>query len=132
MTGLNRVMHVEDDPSIRAIAKIAIETVGGLTLLSCASGEEALQKVQDFSPELILLDVMMPGMDGPSTLARLATLVDLGKVPVLFMTAKVQSSEIAALLALGAAGVVTKPFDPMQLADDLRHHWSIHRAIQGR
>lgn len=125
---MKRVLHVEDDPSIRAVARIALETVGQLELLSCASGAEAVERAPEFAPDLILLDVMMPGQDGPATLAALARTMDLSAVPVLFMTAKVQPGEVAQYRQLGAAGVVSKPFDPMTLARELRDHWTRFHA----
>jgi CheY-like chemotaxis protein len=93
-------------------------------VLSCASGQEALDQVQGFAPDFILLDVMMPGMDGPQTLERLRELVDIGEVPVAFMTAKVQPGEVAHYRSLGALDVIVKPFDPMQLAAQIRQIWS--------
>ncbi|HEX5843401.1 MAG TPA: response regulator [Pseudomonas sp.] len=124
MPELKRILHVEDDPSIQAVARVALETVGGFSVLSCSSGQEALDQVQGFAPDFILLDVMMPGMDGPQTLARLARLVDIGQIPVAFMTAKVQPNEIAHYRSLGARDVIVKPFDPMQLATQIRAIWS--------
>ena len=124
MTELKRILHVEDDPSIQAVAKVALEAVGGFQVLRCASGQEALDQVQDFAPDFILLDVMMPGMDGPQTLERLHELVDIGEVPVAFMTAKVQPGEVAHYRSLGALDVIVKPFDPMQLAAQIRQIWS--------
>lgn len=124
MADLSRILHVEDDPSIQAVAKVALEAVGGFRVLSCSSGQEALDQVQGFAPDFILLDVMMPGMDGPQTLARLAALVDLERIPVVFMTAKVQPAEIAAYRGLGARDVIIKPFDPMQLAAQVRQIWT--------
>lgn len=124
MNTLTRILHVEDDRSIQAVAKVALEAVGGFQVLSCASGQEALDKVRDFDPHFILLDVMMPGMDGPETLARLRELVDLSQVPVAFMTAKVQPAEIEHYRSLGARDVIIKPFDPMQLASQVRSIWN--------
>ncbi|WP_337841557.1 response regulator [Rheinheimera sp.] len=124
MTELKRIMHVEDDPSIQAVAKVALEVVGGFTVETCNGGEEALQRFTSFAPQLILLDVMMPGMDGPSTLKQLQQDHDLSTIPVVFMTAKVQASEIQSYKALGAADVVVKPFDPMALSDQIRSIWS--------
>jgi CheY-like chemotaxis protein len=121
---LQRILHVEDDPSIQAVAKVALETVGGFQVLSCASGSEALQKVGEFAPDFILLDVMMPGMDGPQTLEKLREHIDLDRVPVVFMTAKVQPAEIEYYRGLGARDVIIKPFDPMQLAEQVRAIWS--------
>lgn len=125
MAELKRILHVEDDPSIQAVARVALEAVGGFQVLSCSSGQDALDQVQGFAPDFILLDVMMPGMDGPQTLTRLSQLVDIGQVPVAFMTAKVQPAEIAHYRDLGALDVIIKPFDPMQLAAQVRKIWSM-------
>ena len=125
MAELKRILHVEDDPSIQAVARVALEAVGGFQVLSCSSGQDALDQVQGFAPDFILLDVMMPGMDGPQTLTRLSQLVDIGQVPVAFMTAKVQPAEIAHYRDLGARDVIIKPFDPMQLAAQVRKIWSM-------
>jgi CheY-like chemotaxis protein len=129
MTALQRIMHVEDDPSIQQVAKIALEAVGGFTVHTCSSGQQALDDYQAFAPQLILLDVMMPGMDGPTTLQQLRQKFDLSKVPAVFMTAKVQSSEVESYKALGAADVVVKPFDPMALSGQIRRIWQdFHQA----
>lgn len=124
MADLQRILHVEDDPSIQAVAKLALEAVGGFHVLSCASGQAALDQLVDFAPDFILLDVMMPDMDGPQTLARIAQLIDIQQVPVAFMTAKVQPAEIAHYRSLGAHDVIIKPFDPMQLAAQVRAIWN--------
>ncbi|GAB59554.1 response regulator [Rheinheimera nanhaiensis] len=129
MTALQRIMHVEDDPSIQQVAKIALEAVGGFTVHTCSSGQQALDDYPAFAPQLILLDVMMPGMDGPTTLQQLRQQFDLSKVPAVFMTAKVQSSEVESYKALGAADVVVKPFDPMALSGQIRQIWQdFHQA----
>jgi two-component system, OmpR family, response regulator len=124
MPELTRILHVEDDPSIQAVAKVALEAVGGFKVLSCSSGQEALDQIQGFAPDFILLDVMMPGMDGPQTLEKLRRLVDIGLIPVAFMTAKVQPAEIQHYRSLGARDVIIKPFDPMQLAAQVRQIWN--------
>ena len=113
MSSLERILYVEDDPDIQTVAKLALEVVGGYNVKVCSSGEQALEEAELYSPDMILLDVMMPGMDGPSTLARLRRLPSLEKVPVAFMTAKVQPHEVDQLIALGAESVIAKPFDPM-------------------
>lgn len=120
---LERILYVDDEPDIRAIAKVALEVVGEFEVLFCASGREALDQAPKFAPDLIILDVMMPEMDGPSTFAALRRLAGTATTPVIFMTAKVQKREIANYLALGAVGVIHKPFDPMTLADDVRQLW---------
>ena len=123
MSELHRVLYVEDEPDIQAVARLALETVGGLTVQICSSGEEALREAPRFEPQLILMDVMMPGMDGPGTLRALRERSLLEGVPVVFMTAKVQPREVAHYTALGALGVIAKPFDPMKLADQVRDLW---------
>ncbi len=124
MAELKRILHVEDDRSIQAVARLALETLGGFEVLSCLSGQEALDQVLGFKPDFILLDVMMPGMDGPATLGKLRELVDIEQVPVAFMTAKVQPQEIEQYRQLGAREVIVKPFDPMTLAAQVRSIWS--------
>lgn len=123
MTELQRIMHVEDDPSIQQVAKIALEAVGGFTVHTCSSGQQALDDYATFAPQLILMDVMMPGMDGPTTLQQLQQKYDLSGIPTIFMTAKVQSNEVSSYKALGAADVVVKPFDPMTLSEQIRQIW---------
>lgn len=119
-----RILHVEDESDIRQIAEFALEGEG-FALTQCASGTEALARAGDLAPDLVLLDVMMPGMDGPTTLGRLREMPHLSDTPVIFMTAKVQPTEVQALLALGAIGVIAKPFDPMRLGEQ------IHACMQG-
>lgn len=123
---LNRILYVEDDPDIQAIAIMVLETINGFTLEACSSGSEALAKAVSFKPDLVLLDVMMPGMDGPETLKGLRAFPELAATPVVFMTAKVQPQEVAAYLGLGAVGVIAKPFDPMTLAQELSDIWAKH------
>lgn len=125
---LTRVLMVEDDPDIRAVAHLSLTAVGGFTVEVCPSGAEALALVPQFRPELVLLDVMMPDMDGPATLRRLQELPSMQGIPVVFMTAKVQPQEVQEYLALGAVEVVAKPFDPMTLPATLRGIWSRHRG----
>lgn len=123
MTDLSLVLYVEDDPDIQTVAQMALEMVGGFTLRTCSSGREALLAAAECKPDLLLLDVMMPGMDGPTTLAELRQLPNTGNTPVIFMTAKVQASEVAHYRSLGAIGVIAKPFDPMQLPLQVRALW---------
>ncbi|MCD1646106.1 response regulator [Marinobacter adhaerens] len=118
-TSISRVLYVEDDPDIRAIAEIALQEVGGLEAALCESGAVAVETAPGFDPELFLLDVMMPGMDGPTTLKALRELDGMAEVPVIFMTARLQSSEIREYRELGALGVIPKPFDPMTLSDQI-------------
>ncbi|WMC10591.1 response regulator [Oceanimonas pelagia] len=118
-----RILYVEDDEDIREIARLALEVVGGFEVMLCASGEQALADAAAFAPDIILLDVMMPGMDGPSTLSALRRLPAVSDTPVAFMTAKIQPREIAAYREMGAADVIAKPFDPMTLPEQIRTIW---------
>ena len=123
MSTLSRVLYVEDEPDIQTVAKMALELVGGFTVKVCSCGDEALREAPAFAPDVILLDVMMPGLDGPSTLAAMRKNDALSSVPVIFMTAKVQPMEVAHYTSLGACGVIAKPFDPMTLSDTVRSIW---------
>ena len=120
---LRRILLVEDDPDIRAIARLAMESVGRFEVRACASGREVLPVVREFKPDLILLDVMMPGMDGPATLQALRGEPGAGAIPVVFMTAKADTADRAHYHRLGVAGVIAKPFDPMTLCDEIRAIW---------
>ncbi len=122
-TSVERILCVEDDPDIQAVIRLALERVGGFTVKLCSSGPEALEAVAGFRPDLILLDVMMPGMDGPTTLSALRRLPRAASLPVIFMTAKVQPDEVAYYHRLGALGVIAKPFDPMTLSREILQHW---------
>jgi len=122
MGELTRILYVDDEEDIRSIVEMSLE-LGGYQIKLCESGFQALEEVEGFAPDLILLDVMMPGIDGPETLARLRQIPSLVKIPVLFMTAKAQRQEIDDLLKLGAVDVLTKPFDPMALADNVQAIW---------
>jgi CheY-like chemotaxis protein len=123
MSTLRTVLYVEDDPDIQEVARLALEVVGGLEVVVASSGDEAIQRAQEAIPDLVLLDVMMPGMDGPTTMSALKKLDGMREVPIIFVTAKVQSAEIEQYIALGAIGVIAKPFDPMTLADEARALW---------
>jgi two-component system OmpR family response regulator len=124
---LKRVLLVEDDPDVQVVTEFALSSVGGFSVVVCGSGREALDRVEAFAPDLILLDVMMAGMDGPTTLQALARIPTVVDIPVVFMTAKVQPSETARYREMGSAAVIGKPFDPMTLADTLRAIWERHR-----
>ncbi len=123
MAELNKILYIEDEADIQAIAQIALENVGGFKLKICSSGQEAIEQGPAFKPDLILLDVMMPGMDGPTTLQELRKLEELANIPVMFMTAKVQPQEIEHFKSLGAIEVIAKPFDPMKLSDTIKAAW---------
>jgi CheY-like chemotaxis protein len=121
MTAL-RVLHVDDEPDIREVVEFSLGLDPGLVMRSCASGEEALAVVEGWAPDVILLDVMMPAMDGATTFGHLQSNPRTAHIPVVFMTARAQSRELDLLRSLGAIGVIPKPFDPMALAASLRAH----------
>ena len=123
MKELHRILMVEDEPDIQAVARVALEAVGGFEVEMCSSGREALDRVKICNPDLILMDVMMPGLDGPSTLKQLRADPTTAGYPVIFMTAKVQSHEISRYKDIGGLGVIAKPFDPMTLAASVRTLW---------
>lgn len=120
---LRRVLLVEDDPDIQIVASLALSDVGGLVVKVCGSAQEALDAAPSFGPDLILLDVMMPGMDGIAALRALRENPALAATPVVFMTARAQSHEIARYKELGSLGVIAKPFEPETLAETLRGLW---------
>jgi two-component system, OmpR family, response regulator len=115
-----KVLIVDDEPDIRRIATLSLVRVGGMEVIEAASGDEGLQRARDEKPDAILLDVMMPGRDGPGTLQALRADALTAGIPVVFLTAKAMASEVDRLRALGAVGVLTKPFDPLKLSSDLR------------
>jgi two-component system OmpR family response regulator len=121
MTSLH-VLHVDDEPDIREVVEFSLGLDPDLVIRSCASGEEALTVVKDWMPDIMLLDVMMPVMDGAATLARLRENPHTAGIPVVFMTARAQSRELDLFRSLGAVGVIPKPFDPMTLAASVRAH----------
>ncbi|NVJ10206.1 response regulator [Myxococcus sp. AM001] len=120
MTTLRKVMLVDDEEDIRTIGNLSLSRVGGWQTVLAASGAEALEKARAEQPDLILLDVMMPGMDGPTTFGRLRAEEATAHTPIIFMTAKIQKQEVARYLELGALGVIGKPFDPMTLPQEIR------------
>lgn len=117
-----RVLHVDDEPDIRELVEISLALDPDLSVKSCGCGGDALVTAPDWSPDIILLDVMMPVMDGPQTLAHLRELQKTANIPVVFMTARAQTRELAQFLSLGAIGVIPKPFDPMTLAGTVRSY----------
>jgi two-component system, OmpR family, response regulator len=121
MSGL-RVLYVDDEADIREITVMSLGLDAEIETRAAESGAEALELLArgDWQPDLIILDVMMPGMDGPTTLAKLRTFSATAETPVIFMTARAQAFERDRLMKLGALGVIPKPFDPMGLARQLR------------
>lgn len=125
---LSRILLAEDDPDIQEIAMFSLGELGEFEVRACSSGQEALDAVDEFQPQLVVLDVMMPGMDGPTTLTRLRERESTRSLPVIFMTARSQPAEVAEYKALGALEVITKPFDPIDLPHQVRKVWSRHHG----
>jgi two-component system, OmpR family, response regulator len=123
VTDLRTILYVEDDPDIQSVAEMALVDVGGFEVRMASSGPEAIRLAQIQVPDLILLDVMMPDMDGPATLVGLREIPALEHVPVVFVTAKVQAPEVASYIQQGAIGVIAKPFNAMTLSAQVREIW---------
>jgi CheY-like chemotaxis protein len=121
MTAL-RVLHVDDEPDIREVVEISLGLDPAFVTRSCSSGQEALAVALEWQPDIILLDVMMPVMDGPATLLRLREIAQTATIPVIFMTARAQTRELDRFRALGAVGVIPKPFNPMTLATSVHSY----------
>ncbi len=117
---IKQVLLVDDDSNIRILAQMGLEGLTDWKVELASSGAEALSKATETKPDLIILDVMMPGMDGPTTLGELRKVETLNDIPVIFMTAKAQTHEVELYQKMGAKGIITKPFDPMSLPDDIQ------------
>lgn len=120
---LNRITYVEDEPDIRAVAVLTLERLGGFVVDPCRNGPEALERAPLFQPDFILLDFMMPEMNGEETLSRMKEIPELANIPVAFMTARAQTSELEHYFSVGANGVIPKPFDPIMLPHRLHSIW---------
>ncbi len=123
---LSRILIVEDELDIQLVVRFSLERLGHFQLAVASSGEEAVAVAAQFQPQLILLDVMMPGLDGIATLGQLRRVPGLADTPVVFVTARSQAHEVAEYESLGALDVIVKPFDPIGLADRLVSLWDRH------
>ncbi|HNB24592.1 MAG TPA: response regulator [Candidatus Melainabacteria bacterium] len=120
MVDIRKVLMVDDDQSIRRICQVCLTNVGKWQVVLAESGYEGLELARTEKPDVILLDVMMPGMDGPTTLLKLREDEQLQHIPVILMTAKVQPQEVEQYTRLGASGVISKPFDPLTLPNEIK------------
>jgi CheY-like chemotaxis protein len=125
----SHIICVDDDDDILQIASLALEKIGHMRATTFRGARAALDGLAQERPDLLLMDVMMPEMDGPTALRALRAEEELKDLPVIFMTARVQPSDVTHYLTLGAIGVIGKPFDPMTLADDVRRIWWKSREI---
>lgn len=123
-TKLEHILYIEDEQDIQAIASMALRLIGGFQVSLASSGPQGIAQAEQNPPQLILLDVMMPDQDGPATLAQLQQIDSLSQIPVIFLTAKVQSAEISHYQSLGAVDVIAKPFDPMKLPEQILRIWN--------
>ena len=122
----HRILHVDDQADIRGIVKLALGKIGGFSVMSCFSGEEAITNAPAFDPQLLLLDMNMPGMDGMALLARMR---EAGiRAPAIFFTARISSSDLERYRAAGAIGTLAKPFDPLKLGRQITQIWNDHHA----
>lgn len=117
---MTKILYVDDEADIREVAQMALELDPDMEVRTCASGPQAIEQAAAWRPDLILLDVMMPEMDGPTVFAFLRGDPATAGIPVIFITARTQASEVRAFEALGAIGVLAKPFDPMTLGSRVR------------
>ena len=120
---LQRILLADDEPDILEISRIALETVGGFEVAVCSSGRALLERLHEFEPDLVIVDVLMPDMAGPEVLAEIRRRPEYEALPVVFLTGVIQTQEQESLLEMGAAGVIFKPFDPMTLADRINGIW---------
>jgi len=118
------ILYVDDDPDVCIVVQIALCRIAGMDVTTTDSGEKAIDLAYELRPDLIVMDVMMPGLDGPATYQRMRESPLIRDIPLIFMTAKVLPSEVARFLGLGAIGVVGKPFDPLRLGDELAAIWT--------
>ncbi|MBE0625655.1 MAG: response regulator [Burkholderiales bacterium] len=120
---LKKILLVEDDPDIQLITRLSLEIGGGYDVHVCASGADAVESVRAYAPDLILLDMMMPGMDGLATMDALRSLPGTAATPLVFFTANTQAQVMQDLLRRGALGVIVKPVEPDSLVEQIRALW---------
>ena len=121
---LQRVCYVEDDEDIQRIVRLSLERIGQMTVEIVGDPALAIERMIAFQPDLVMLDWMMPGLDGPALFRKMRAVPATRALPVVFITAKASDRELAELKALGAAGAISKPFAPKDLPDQLRVIWN--------
>ena len=114
-----RILIIDDEDDIRQVAALSLETVAGWEVIMASSGIQGIRRAQDEKPDAILLDVMMPGMDGPTTFLELRKIPEIAEIPVILLTAKVQGADQKRFANLGVSAVLFKPFDPLTLAQQM-------------
>ncbi len=114
-----KVLVIDDEEDVRYVARLSLGRIGGMNVIEAASGEEGIARAKSDQPDCILLDMMMPGMDGASTFLALRACPDTAAIPIVFLTAKSMTAELQRLTELGARAVITKPFDPVTLPGEI-------------
>jgi two-component system, OmpR family, response regulator len=122
-TQLRTILYVDDEPDIREVVQMSLSLADGVEVHTADSGKRALEILPSLQPDLVLLDVMMPTLDGPGTLQRMRENPATLSIPVVFMTAKAMPQEIARFIELGAVAVIARPFDPMRLSEQVITIW---------
>lgn len=125
---LTKIMYVEDEEYLRQIVEMALERVGGFNITTCASGTDALALLDEVQPDLILLDVRLPGMTGQALLTEIRKRDDFKATPVIYVTASVMYEELDEYRNSDAIDVISRPFDPMTLSDRIREVWERHHG----
>jgi DNA-binding response OmpR family regulator len=120
---LQRILIADDEPDILEIARIALETVGGFEVSVCSSGKRLLERLSEFEPDLVIVDVLMPDMAGPEVFKEIRRRPEYDAVPVVYLTGMIQEEELEGLRETGVADIILKPFDPMTLADRINGVW---------
>ena len=123
MAELKKILYAEDEPDVQMVVELTVQTMSEYEIKICDNGKKLLDCVEQYCPDLILLDVMMPEMDGPTTFKNLQLNENTKNIPVIFMTAKAQIQEVEVYKEIGALGVITKPFDPISLCDEIGAMW---------
>jgi len=123
-TPLNRICYVEDDEDIQRIVRMSLERVGKMTVAVVSDPTQAIEAIVEFRPDLVMLDWMMPKMDGPTLFRQMKLRPETSSLPVVFITAKASPHDLEELLRIGAAGAISKPFSPKDLPDQLRAIWA--------
>jgi len=120
---LQKILLADDEPDILEISRIALETVGGFEVSVCLSGKTLLERLPEFRPDLVIVDVLMPDMTGPEVFEEIRRRPEYDEVPVIYLTGVIQEEELEDLRETGVADIILKPFDPMTLADRINGVW---------
>ena len=130
MSNLKRVLYAEDEPDVQTVVELTVLSMSNYDIKICNNGKELVDCVEDYSPDLIMLDVMMPLMDGPTTFKALQENSFTKNIPVIFMTAMAQTHEVEKFKSYGAIGIITKPFDPVSLCSEIQKIWEENKYGQ--